>query len=87
MKEPIPNNNEFEAAEQALRKIGSNLWFAGLSEEWKDFLVSNTVEYFDTHQVSMQQAASSMIKVFHEIVEKHPEILQQNPWDTNLSED
>lgn len=87
MKEPIPNNNEFEAAEHALRKIGSNLWFSGLSEEWQDFLVSNTVEHFDTYQVSMQEAASSMIKVIQDLLEKHPEILQQNPWDTNIQEE
>ncbi len=51
MTEPIPCNNEFEAAEKALRDIGSNLWFGGLSEEWQDFLVSNTVECFDNYQL------------------------------------
>ena len=47
MTEPVPNNNEFNAAEAALRKIGSNMWFGSLNDEWQDFMVSNTVEIFD----------------------------------------
>jgi hypothetical protein len=80
MKEPIPNNNEFEAAESALRKIGSNLWFSGLSEEWQDFLTSNTVEHFDTYELTMEQAAASLVKVYQELVTANPGILEQNPW-------
>ncbi|MBB5211414.1 hypothetical protein [Microbulbifer hydrolyticus] len=84
MKEPIPNNNEFEAAEIALRKIGSNLWFSSLSAEWQDFLVSNTLEHFDTYDLSMHQAATSMISVFQKIVEMNPAILEKNPWETTM---
>ena len=82
MNEPIPNNNEFEAAEIALRKVGSNLWFSNLSAEWQDFLVSNTLEHFDNYELSMQEAAISMISVFQKMVEMNPAIVDQNPWET-----
>ncbi len=84
MTEPIPNNNEVEAAEFALRKVGSNLWFSGLSGEWQDFLVSNTLEYFNTYQLSMHEAASNMVRVYQELVAKNPELLEQNPWQAKL---
>lgn len=85
MTEPIPNNNEFDAAEEELRKIGSNLWFGGLSEQWQDFLVSNTVEFFDTNEVSMQQAASELIGIYKVLVNADPGILQKNPWDVDIT--
>lgn len=84
MTEPMVDNNEFETAEQALRKIGSHLWFGGLSEEWQDFLVSNTVECFDTYEVSMHQAANAIIGIYQEMVLSDPSILQINPWDANV---
>ena len=68
MKEPIPNNNEFEAAELALRKGGSNLWFSGLSEEWQEFLVANTVETFDSYELTMDEAAVNMIRIYQELL-------------------
>lgn len=84
MQEPIPDNNEFEAAERALRKIGSNLWFSGLSEEWQDFLTSNTVDHFDTYDLTMEQAATALIQVYQDLVSKSPGILEQNPWHVIL---
>ena len=44
MNNPAPNNNEFDSAEKSLRKIGSHLWFGGLPESLKEYLVANTVE-------------------------------------------
>lgn len=85
MPEPTPNNNEFEAAERALRKIGSNLWFAGLSEEWQDFLTSNTVEHFDTYELTMEQAAAALIDVYQKLGSNNPGILKQNPWHVTLA--
>ena len=84
MQESIPNNNEFEAAESALRKIGSNLWFSSLSEEWQDFLTSNTVEHFDTYELTMEQAAAALVKVYQVLVSNNPRILEQNPWKITL---
>jgi len=80
VNEPTPNNNESDAAEKALRNIGSNLWFGGLSDEWQDFLISNTVEHFDTYEVSMQDAATNMLKAIQVIISKNPDLLDQNPW-------
>ncbi len=85
MTEPILGNNEFKAAEQALRDRGSNLWFGGLSEEWQDFLVSNTVECFDNYQVTMQEAANAIIGIYQQMVNSDPDILQSNPWNTNIT--
>lgn len=82
-----PNNNEFDAAEQALRKIGSNLWFGGLSEEWKDFMRSQTVEQFDNYEISIEQAAANLIQVYQELVNNNPGILSQNPWSLLLKND
>tara|TARA_R110001583_G_scaffold195324_1_gene371696 strand:- start:8022 stop:8285 length:264 start_codon:yes stop_codon:yes gene_type:complete len=82
MKEPIPDNNAFAAAELALRKGGSNLWFSDLSEEWQEFLVANTVETFDSYQLSMDEAAGNMIRIYQEIVAKNPAVKDQNPWET-----
>ncbi|WP_067515893.1 hypothetical protein [Endozoicomonas ascidiicola] len=84
MSEPLPGNNELYAAEQALRKIGSNVWFSGLSDEWQDFLISNTVEHFDTYELSMHEAAMIMIQVFQKLIGNNPELLQLNPWETVL---
>lgn len=84
MTEPIPGNNEFKAAEKSLRDIGSNLWFGGLSDEWQDFLVSNTVECFDNYQVTMQEAANAIIGIYQQMVNTDPSILQSNPWNMNL---
>ena len=79
MKEPQVNNNEFQAAERELRKIGSNLWFGGLSDEWQDFLRSNTVECFDTYEVSMNEAAIEIIKIYQQMVSSNPDILKLDP--------
>lgn len=84
MQEPIPNNNEFEAAERALRKIGSNMWFSGLSKEWQDFLTSNTVEHFNTYELTMEQAATALVQVYQELVSSNLGILEQNPWHATL---
>ncbi|HQT01972.1 MAG TPA: hypothetical protein PLU46_03770 [Thiotrichales bacterium] len=84
MTEPVPNNNEFEAAEKALRDIGSNLWFGGLSDEWQDFLVSNTVGCFDNYQLTMKEAANTIIGIYQQMVNADPSILQSNPWNTNI---
>jgi hypothetical protein len=84
MTDPIANNNEFQSAEKALRDIGSNLWFGGLSEEWQDFLVSNTVECFDTYEMSMHQAANAIISIYKKIVNSDPNILQSNPWESEI---
>lgn len=85
MNEPIPDNNEFKAAEKSLRDIGSNLWFVGLSVEWQDFLVQNTVECFDNYQITIQEAASAIIGIYQKMVNTDPNILQKNPWNTNLN--
>lgn len=84
MTAPNPNNNEFGAAEKELRLIGSNLWFGGLSEEWQDFLIRNTVEFFDNYEVTMHQAAQEMVGVYQKLVSVDPGILDLNPWETNL---
>jgi len=84
MTETLPNNNEFNAAEAALRKIGSNLWFGGLTDEWQDFLVSNTVETFDTYELSIDQAAQKMIEVFQQLLAADPSLLNKNPWETKV---
>lgn len=86
MTNPIHSNNEFKAAENSLKKIGSNLWFGGLSEEWQDFLISNTVDFFDSYEVSMDNAASNMIRVYQKLVTKNPELLVKNPWQATLTE-
>ena len=85
MTEPIPGNNEFEAAETALRQIGSNLWFGGLSAEWQGFLTSNTVEFFDNYQVTMQEAANAIIGIYKKLVNADPSILLSNPWEKNIT--
>jgi len=84
MSDPIPDNNEFEAAENAIRKIGSHLWFGGLTPEWQDFLVSNTVETFDQYEVTMDQAAQKLIEFYVEIAQAYPEAKTMNPWEENL---
>lgn len=87
MKEPGAIDEEFKAAEEALRKIGSNLWFGGLSEQWQAFLVSNTVDFFDNYEVSMHQAASELIRIYQVLVNADPSILQENPWDADIKID
>jgi len=85
MTEPVPNNNEFNAAEAALRKIGSNMWFGSLNDEWQDFMVSNTVEIFDTYEISIEQAARHMLEVFQQLIDADLSLLDQNPWEIKLS--
>lgn len=85
MNDPIPYNNEFDAAKQALVEIGSSLWFSGLSHGWQDFLVSHTVEYFDNRHVTMQRAASVVFGIYQDRVSVDPSILQKNPWHSNLN--
>jgi len=65
----------------ALRNGGSNLWFSRLSEEWQEFLVANTVETFDSYQLTMDEAASDMIRVYQEIVANNPAVIDQYPWE------
>jgi hypothetical protein len=84
LTESKPNNNEFEAAEIALRKIGSKLWFGGLTDEWQDFLKSNTVEIFDTYELTLEQAASKMIEMFQRLLAADPSLLEKDPWATTL---
>ncbi|MEM7782159.1 MAG: hypothetical protein AAF623_02315 [Planctomycetota bacterium] len=84
MTEPKPNNNEFKAAEEALRSVGSNLWFGGLSHVWQEFLVSNTVECFDTYQLTLREAASEIIGNYQKMVTANPSILQSDPRKTNI---
>lgn len=84
MNNPIPHNNEFDAAEKALREIGSHLWFGGLSDEWQDFLISNTVECFDNYELSMYEAATAIIDIYKKMVLFDPSILNSNPWDTKI---
>lgn len=84
MNDPRPNNNEFHAAEQELRKIGSNLWFGGLSDEWQDFLVSHTVECFDTYESSLPEAANLMISIYQVVVNAEPGMLHKDPWKIGL---
>jgi len=85
LTEAQPNNNEFEAAETALRKIGSNLWFGGLTEKWQEFLVSNTVEIFDTYELTLEQAANQMIEMFQQLVSADPSLLDKDPWSAIIS--
>jgi hypothetical protein len=85
MTEPVPGNNEFKAAEDALRKIGSNLWFGDVSDEWQDFLIFNTVECFDNYEVNILEAATSIINIYQKMVRADPGILQSNPWNTNMA--
>ena len=85
MADPTPGNNEFKAAEKALRDIGSNMWFSSLSDEWQDFLISNTVECFDNYQLTMQEAANSIIGIYQKLVSADRSILQSNPWDTTIN--
>ena len=85
MTEPVPRNNEFGAAEEALRKAGSNLWFGGLSKEWQDFLIYNTVECFDNYEVNMLEAATWILDIYKKMVSADPGILQSNPWNTNMA--
>lgn len=84
MNEPVRENNEFEVAEITIRRIGSNLWFGGLSPEWQEFLVANTVEFFDNHEVSMLQAAQEVIRVYQILGNRDPSILNANPWEANI---
>ena len=84
MSNPTPNSDEFEAAETAIRKIGSHLWFGDLTPEWQGFLVANTVETFDQYEVTMDQAAQKLIEFYVEIVQAYPEAKTMNPWDENL---
>lgn len=84
MSDPSLNNNEFEAAETAIRKIASHLWFCGLTPEWQDFLVSKTVETFDQHEVTMDLAAQKLIEFYVEIVQACPEAKTMNPWEESV---
>jgi hypothetical protein len=84
MADLTPNNNEFEAAETALRKIGSHSWFGDLTPEWQGFLVSNTVDTFAHYEVTMDQAAQKLIEFYVEIIQAYPEAKTMNPWEENL---
>jgi hypothetical protein len=84
MSDSTLNSNEFEAAETAIRKIGSHSWFNGLTPEWQDFLVSNTVETFGQYEVTIDQAAQKLIEFYVEIAQAYPEAKTMNPWEENL---
>jgi hypothetical protein len=84
MSDPIPNDNEFEAAEKAIRNLGSNSWFGDLTPHWQDFLVSHTVETFKRYEVTMDQAAQKLIEFYVEMTVTHPEAKTLNPWEARL---
>lgn len=79
MTDQAPNINELSTCERALRKVGSNLWFGGLSNEWQDFLVSHTVECFDMYEVSMLHAAQMIINIFQQMLLHEPDAIQESP--------
>lgn len=80
MKQPEPHNNEFKAAEQALRNIGSHLWFGGLPEAWQEYLIAHTVECFDNYEVTMDQAANAVLKVYQDWILAYENLLELDPW-------
>jgi hypothetical protein len=84
MSDPISYNNEFEAAEKAIRNLGSNSWFGDLTSHWQDFLVSHTVETFNRYEVTMDQAAQKLIEFYVEITLTCPEAKTMNPWEARL---
>jgi len=84
MSDPTSNNSEFEAAETAICRIGSDSWFSGLTPEWQGFLVSNTVKTFDQYQVTLDQAAQKLIEFYVEMIQAYPEAETMNPWEENL---
>jgi len=84
MSDPTPKSNEFKAAEMAIRKIGSQSWFDGLTPEWHDFLVSKTVETFGQYEVTMDLAAQKLIEFYVEIVQAYPEAKTMNPGEEHL---
>ena len=84
MSDAIPNNDELEAAEKAIRNLGSNSWFGDLTPPWQDFLVSHTVETFKRYEVTMDQAAQKLIEFYVEITLTYPETKTINPWDARL---
>ncbi len=84
MSYPTPRSDELDAAKTALLKIGSHLWFSGLTLEWQKFLVSNTIEAFDQYQVTMEQAAQKLIEFYVETVQAYPKAKAMNPWKENL---
>jgi len=83
-KDPVPNNEEYDAAERALRDTGSNSWFGTLQEDWQVVLICSTVECFDTYKVSMQEASSLIIKNYQQLVDINPKIMDEEPWSANL---
>ena len=84
MTDTISKGSEFAAAEKAIREIGSDPWFDGLTPEWRDFLVSNTVETFKKYEVTLDQAAQKLIEFYVEISFTYPEAKTMNPWESNI---
>ena len=85
MSDPTPNDNQFEAAENAICKIGSNSWFGDLTPSWQRFLVSHTVETFGQYELTMDQAAQKLIEFYVEITLDYPEVKTIDPWEARFS--
>ena len=85
MSDPISNEDQLDAAEHAIRKIGSDPWFADLTPDWQRFLVSHTVETFGRYEVTMEQAAQKLIEFYVEITLDYPEAKSMNPWEARLT--
>jgi hypothetical protein len=83
MDELIPKNNEFAAAEKALRKLGSNLWFGGLTEEWKEYLCAHAVEVFDMFEMPISEAAQIVLNALTETSKLEPAIMQTPPSESS----
>ena len=82
--DPTQKNSAFDAAEKAIREIGSDPWFDELTPEWQNFLVSNTVETFEQYAVNLDQAAQKLIEFYVEITLTYPEAKTMNPWESNI---
>ena len=77
----------FKEAESSLRRLGSNLWFGGLSEAWREFLILNTVDFFENYEVTMIQAAEEVIKLYRRVVSLDPAILRKDPSEVTFNFD
>ena len=85
MNDTTPNDSQSEAAEKAIRKIASDLWFGDLSTDWQHFLISHTVETVGEYGVTMDQAAQKLIEFYVEITLDFPEAKTMNPWAARLT--
>jgi hypothetical protein len=78
------SERKFKEAERSLRKQGSNLWFGGLTPEWQEFLITNTVEFFNEYEATMDQAAAELIKVYSRLISADPSLKHKNPFETRV---